>query len=160
MDTDSNIKRIVSYLILATLFSLLVSLYMRGTTCMCITEYMQGTNEINENLEIKQRTINNVRHGEAILSNPTSNLLFGWAEKFIYLSQDNTPMFRLHVSATLYDLDDPYIVYLDGKESGKLTREQGGYHKLTINSENTDLFFVKEIKVTNNEGVVLEGTFV
>jgi hypothetical protein len=60
----------------------------------------------------------------------------------------------------LYHLDDPYIVYLDGKNVGTLKREQSGYHILEMDSISTELFNGKDIKVSNSEGIVLEGKFI
>jgi hypothetical protein len=130
---------------------------MKNNTCICVTENMDN---IDDTEKYMLQKINSVRHGEISLTNPSSNLLYGWSEKYIYMSQNDTQMFRLIVTATLYHLDEPYTVYLDGKNVGVLKRQQNGYHKLVLDSTNIDLFYMKNIKVLQGETTVLEGSFV
>jgi hypothetical protein len=79
MEADSTVKKITLYLTLVTLFSILVSLYMKGTTCMCVTEYMDTIVEYMRNGKNNRKSMkehmenlddleeNTVRHGETTL---------------------------------------------------------------------------------------------
>lgn len=154
MVKPNNIKSVTLMLLLCAVTMCLISVYMYNTTCVCISEYFGDY--FNKSPPIVS---NDSKYSEVALTNPKSNLLTGFAEKYIYKSNKGKLMFRLSIKGMLYHLDDPYKVFLNGKEMGQLQRQANGLHTLEINNENLDLFNDDKVTVSNNEGVALEGNF-
>jgi C-terminal processing protease CtpA/Prc len=147
MAKPNNIKSVTLMLLLCTVTMCLISMYMYKTTCVCVSEYF---GDYFDNFKTQPIVQNDEKYAEVALTNPKSNLLTGFAEKYLYKSNKGKSMFRLSVKAMLYHLDDPYKVFLNGKEMGQLKRQTNGLHTLEINSESLDLFNNDKVIVSNN----------